>query len=87
MCQSAKRRPFRPPLRIRAFGPRCAGLFFIRTMSRPQRTFADDEIIPSFSGPCVPPLLYDQDGEDEAVGQIEREGCLHTESVMGSDAS
>jgi|694.fasta_scaffold00370_25 hypothetical protein len=57
-------------------------------MPRPQRTTPDDEIIPNNGWACsVLLLLYDQDGEDEVVGEIGREGWLHTEAGMGGDAS
>lgn len=68
--------------------PALNGPFSIPVMPRPQRTFEDDEIIQGFSSHCVLPFLYDQEGEDEAVGAIGREGCLHTEGLpMGGDAS
>ncbi|MEL6466598.1 MAG: hypothetical protein AAFQ58_16665 [Pseudomonadota bacterium] len=51
-------------------------------MSRPQRTFQDDESIPGYSSHAVLPLLYDQEGEDEVVGEIGREGCLHPDGVQ-----
>lgn len=51
-------------------------------MSRPQRTFSDDEIIPGYGAHSVLPLLYDQEGEDEAVGAIGREGCLHPDGAL-----
>lgn len=62
--------------------PVLIGPFSIRVMPRPQRTFDDDEAIPSNGHfPSVLPHLYDQEGEDEAVGAIGREGCLHTEGT------
>lgn len=62
--------------------PVLIGPFSIRVMPRPQRTFDDDEAIPSNGHfPSVLPHLYDQEGEDEAVGAIGREGCLHTDGT------
>ena len=63
--------------------PVLIGPLFIRVMPRLQRTFDDDEAIPSNGHfPSVLPHLYDQEGEDEAVGEIGREGCLHTDGAL-----
>lgn len=55
-------------------------------MSRPPRTFQDDEVIPGrphrFGVPSVLPLLYDQEGEDEAVDEIGRGGHLHSDDAQ-----
>ncbi len=51
-------------------------------MPRSQRNFSDDEIIHGYATYSVLPFQYDQEGEDEAVGAIEREGCLHPDGAQ-----